>query len=230
MKKGIGIAIAIVAGLLWQFVIGPQMEVSTKNALDSGWDDAKAEVAQQQKAAYAESLKGIGLSDAVLDALAGCTADKAIAFLNTTDCSYLYNQTTTSEEEHLAEQEKCMDKVGYSAKEEQFSFECMKANIPNDWNIMSAQLKESLAAGFVAEGLDAAIAGPYAECAVPKMVALMKKRECPLINKTAEKPEDLMLSSDDCFKDMDTDKEFAEIFTGCAPTPPAEGEPTPEKK
>ncbi len=224
MKKGIAAVVVIAGVLLWKFVIGPQVMVSATNAMGAGWDDAKSEIQTEQRAAYAEGFKGVKLSGRTLDALAACTTDKAIAFLNTTDCSYLYNQATTSEQEHLAAQEKCFNEVGYEAKEMQFTLECTKKHFPNDWSIMEETLTGELAEGFAAEGMDEKASNALATCVVPKLIALMKTRKCALVNPAAQNMEELMLSSEDCFEDIENDEEFKQLFESCGPKNEAEEE------
>ena len=206
--------IMLVFFFIFKMITGPVSPAyfSAKNT----WDGYKAELVEKSRAEYVRDLERFLFSNTTLDVFAECVADKAIAFLNTTECPYLYNPGTTSKEEHLAALKECLAKVGYEAKLEKYSFECMKANIPEDWSIMKKTLSAEFSAGFVESGLDSKKAKSLADCVSPGLVELMNKRACPLVNKAAEKPEDLVFRIDDCFKDSDNDKEFNDVFSSCA--------------
>lgn len=121
-KQVIGVLVAVVALAVWKLVI-PAIVIST-----AGWDDARPELVGKLKSGLPpEARAALGTKT---DAVVGCVADKAIAFLNTTDCKYKYNQTTTSEAEHLKEQDACLEKVEYVKKEEAYAMECMKQHAP----------------------------------------------------------------------------------------------------
>lgn len=123
MNKVVGVLVAIGVIAVWKLVI-PTIVVSM-----SGWDDARPELLGKFKAAFPAEVRA-QIGDAKADLVVACLTDKAIEFLNGTDCKYKYNELTTSQAEHLAAQEACMEAVGYAQKEEAFAIECMKQHVP----------------------------------------------------------------------------------------------------
>jgi hypothetical protein len=223
MKKVIGIVLVIVAVLLWRFLVGPALQVTATNAIGNGWDDAKPEFTRQMQAALLESFADFELPADTRTQISECIAGKSVEFLNTTDCSYLYNKATSSEADHLADQAACMQKVGYEKKEEAFSLDCLKQLLPDDWK----HLRKTLVAVFTAlrtkGGAGAAQAKTQAVCIVDKTIAMANQRKCPFVNRAAEKAQDLINGLDDCIGGADKDPEYLAIFAACI-APPA-GEP-----
>lgn len=215
MKKAIGIVVAVAAVLLWKFVIGPSIQVTASNVTGHGWDDAEAELQGKIQGVLQQSLSVFELPNNVTQKMAKCTTAKAIEFLNATDCSYLYNETTTSEEKHLAGQEECLKRAGYESKEEQFTFECMKEHFPNDWKYMKKTLEDSFVSSFSQEGVEKPEAITMSACITGKSIELLNARKCALVNKAAAKPEELISSMDGCIKDPDNDKDFQAIIEEC---------------
>lgn len=118
----VGVVVAIGVAVAWQF-FGGDLQVWMNNSGGRGWDAARPEVVAAMKA----QMVGLPIDEAKKQALAECVADKAVAFLNGTECSYYYNTARMTEAEHTAAQEACMAKVGYPEQEAKFAEECMKS-------------------------------------------------------------------------------------------------------
>ena len=229
MKKfifgGIGVALVV----LWKFVIGPSLAVTAQNSLGAGWDDAKGDLMSQFSSTFANDWAMFNLGPAKIQELSDCCATKAVAFLNTTDCSYLYNQATTSEAEHLKNQEACMAKAKYEEEELKFSLECMRDHFPEDWKHLRTPLVQGYESSFTANGVSAADAKKMAECIADGSVTLANNRKCPVVNKQAKTFEELVNSIDTCVKDPDNDPDFQAILKSCGATGETEGEKTAAK-
>ena len=159
MKKYIFGGIAVVAVVLWKFVIGPSLAVTAQNTMGAGWDDAKPELMAQFSSTFATDWAMFNLSQPDIQQMSDCCATKAVEFLNTTDCSYLYNQNTTTEAEHLKNQETCMAKVKYDEAELKFSLDCMRQHFPEDWKHLRTPLMQGYETSFVENGAPASPLG-----------------------------------------------------------------------
>ncbi|MBN2340812.1 MAG: hypothetical protein JXX29_12770 [Deltaproteobacteria bacterium] len=138
MKKvlgGVGTAVVVVAIVAFKF-LAPSAEVSIKNATGTGWDEAHGDFMTEISGVMDTEYAIFDLSADDKNKIATCIVEKSIKFLNGTDCSYLYNTATTTESEHLANQEKCLDKVKFEKNQEGFTLECLKANMPGKWSVM----------------------------------------------------------------------------------------------
>jgi hypothetical protein len=215
MKKYILGAVGIAVVVLWKFVVGPSLAVTAQNTLGAGWDDAKPELMAQFSSTFATDWSMFELGQPKIQELADCCATKAVAFLNTTDCSYLYNQTTTTEEEHLKNQEVCMAKVKYDEEEMKFSLECLREHFPEDWKHLKAPLIQGYESSFTSNGVPAAEAKKMATCITDGSVTLANNRKCPVVNKQATTFEDLVNSIDTCIKDPDNDVDFQNVLKSC---------------
>jgi len=216
VKKVIAGIAGVVILVALKFIV-PSLQVEATNATGAGWDDAKAEMNTTFMGVLTQEYSAFALPPATLTTISNCITDRAVAYLNTTDCSYLYNPNTTSESEHLAQQEACMVKVEYEQKEADFTIQCTKENFPEDWKHMQTLLGESFTAVFVAQGVPEATAKTASACVAQKAVALINQRKCPLVNKAATKGEEMFYTIDDCIKDPENDAEFQAIWTTCTP-------------
>lgn len=199
-----------------KFVVLPSAAVSAQNAMGVGWDDARAEFVSDFDKALGEELAPIGLTQAEIHPVSECAADEIVKFLNGTDCSYQYNTATTTEAEHLAEQEKCMAKVKYDEQEEKVGLICLKQKLPNDWKVMRKSLIEGFAGAAAESGMPAAQAQTVASCFADKAIAAANEKKCPLINQAATKAEDLFSDMSKCVPDSDSER-FGQECTGGQP-------------
>lgn len=204
-----------------KFVVVPSAAVSAQNAMGMGWDDARAEFVSDFDTALVQELGQLGLTQAEIHPVSECAADEIVKFLNGTDCSYQYNTATTSEAEHLAEQEKCMAKVKYDEQEEKVGLACLKQKLPSDWKVMKKGLVEGFTSSAVEGGMAPGEAQKVAACFADKAIAAANERKCPLINQAATKVEDLFADMSKCVPDSDSEKfgaECAGAEPGAAPS------------
>lgn len=197
------------AVVLWKLVIGPSLAVKAENAMGVGWNDAKPEMVATFGSALGEHLSSFGLTPVETKAVTDCCADKAIEFLNKTDCSYQYNTATQTEAEHLKEQEACFERVKYNEAEEKLTLACMQEKMPDDWKLLRSSLIENFAKGATEEGMPAGKAKQVATCFADRVVAQGNQKKCPLINKQATKPDDLFHPMEKCVSDEES-KKFGE--------------------
>jgi len=213
---GIGTAVAIAVVIGFKF-LGPSAEVAVKNATGMGWDEARKDFVAEISSVINTDYDVFVLSQTDRDNIAGCIADKSIGFLNTTDCSYLYNTATTSEVEHLAAQEKCMNNVQFSKKQEAFSVECLKAHIPANWSVMEKVFTGVYEDAYVEQGIAAPQAKQIGECMSRKLVALCNERKYPLVDQTATAPENLFIPVARYIPVFENDEGITTIMNECAP-------------
>ncbi len=232
MKKvlgGLGGIIAIGAFVAFKMT-APSAQVAATNAMGAGWDGAQGEFMTQITSTLTQEYATFKLSPELIQKIAKCITDKSIAFLNTTDCSYLYNTATTTEAQHLAAQEQCMAKVQFDQKQEGYTLDCTKENFPDDWKFMHSIFMEQFELSFTSQGFPADKAKDIGACVSDKLIALVTTRQCKLINRAANKAEDIFFSLDDCIKDTENDKDFKAVITTCTPQAEPQAEAAPKKK
>lgn len=219
MKKilgGVGTAVAVVAIIAFKF-LAPSAEVAVKNASGSGWDEAKGDFQKEISEVMNSDYDVFVLAQAEKDNITNCIVDKSIQFLNGTDCSYLYNAATTSESEHLANQEKCMEKVKFSDHQEGFTLECLKTHMPKSWKLMEKIFVGVYEDAYTGQGVAGPEAKKIGECIAGKLVTLCDTRQYKLIDEKATNAENLFIPVDNYIKDFDKDEEVALIMNDCAP-------------
>ncbi|HSC89562.1 MAG TPA: hypothetical protein VLC09_19905, partial [Polyangiaceae bacterium] len=177
-----------------------------QNSMGVGWNDARPELVGKFNEVLQREFASLGLTPTELNGVTGCCADRAIEFLNKTDCSYQYNMATTSEAEHLAEQEVCFTKVKYEEEEGRIALACFKEKLPDDWKLLRSSLVESFVKAAVDGGVDATQAKVTATCFADRAVKLANERKCPLINKQAPAAEHLFNDMTQCISAEESEK------------------------
>ena len=198
-----------------KYFLFPEIEISARKAAGDGWTEARPEIKGNIMSALREGFVDIDLRHDVMDNIATCVTDKVVGFLNGTDCDYYYNESTTSEAEHLQAQEACLAQVGYDAKEMAFTIDCAKQHVPKDWNIMRPLLGHEMDAALQGQILDAAKRKEAGDCVVGKTVELLGKTECTPLNLKATTPEQLFTPADECLDDAGIKAEAEEAIGAC---------------
>ncbi len=217
-KRMVSIVLGIlVAGgfLAAKFYLFPELEISARKAAGAGWTEAKPEIKGNILSALREGFVDIDLRQDVMDKVATCVTDQIVEFLNGTDCDYYYNESTTSEAEHLKAQEACLATIGYDAKEIEFTIECAKQHVPKDWNIMRPLLSREMDAALQGQILDAAKRKTAVDCVVGQTVELLGKTECAPLNPAAKTPEQLFTPADECFENAGIKAQAEEAIGAC---------------
>ncbi|MBN2528743.1 MAG: hypothetical protein JXR76_20300 [Deltaproteobacteria bacterium] len=219
MKKilgGVGTAVAVVAIIAFKF-LAPSAEVAVKNATGSGWDEARDYFATEISKLMKPDFEGLVLDETNQENITNCIVDKSIKFLNETDCSYLYNTATTSETEHLANQETCLAKVRFTEHQEGFRLECLKTYLPRSWKLMEKVFMGIYEEAYIRQGIPEAEAKQIGECISGKLVALFDGRQYKLIDDQSRDVENLFFPADKYIPDFEKDEEIVVILTECAP-------------
>lgn len=218
MKKALGFIIAIGVYLAWQF-FGTSLVISGQNAAGMGWNDAKPELTKIHTTQLKVLLKEnrFELSSAVQAQLTTCLVDDSVVALNKTGCSYQYNKATTTEAEHTAKQDACLEAKGWAKQEEGIFVRCVQAHFPNDWAVVSGSLGHGMKQAMLEAGRPVAEADKIARCVAPKFVALLKGAGCHLINKEAKGGAGLFGTVDECVTQHDLAPKLLEITDACAP-------------
>jgi len=106
--------------LFFKFGVGvfaTSAKIHAKNVTHSGWDGARTEL----RSSFEKELKSVELPPEIKTKYLDCITQKAIDYLNQTACSYHYNKFTTSAQEHVKEQDACINNSGYAeAMDKQF--------------------------------------------------------------------------------------------------------------
>ena len=198
-----------------RYFVFPELEIEARKAAGAGWTEAKSEIKGNIVSALREGFVDIDLRADVLDRVAVCVSDKVVDFLNDTDCDYYFNESTTTEAEHLVNQEACLKQVGYDAKEVEFTIACAKEHVPKDWNIMRPLLSREMDAALKEQILDAAKRKEAVDCVVGKTVELLGKTGCPPLNPKATTLEQLFTPADECFETAGIQAEAEEAIGVC---------------
>ena len=122
-SKGIYAIILILSGLLFNYgftVIMASVRIHIDNISHVGWNSAKGDI----KKTFQLGLKDGDFSEELKNNYVDCMADRAIAFLNNTSCSYKYNPVITQKEDHLRDQDDCVEKSGYTKELDVIASSC----------------------------------------------------------------------------------------------------------
>ena len=220
MKKiigGVGTAVAVVAIIAFKF-LAPSAEVAVKNAAGAGWDEAKSDFHSEISDVINSDYEVFVLTQPEKEAITNCIVDKSIEFLNGTDCSYLYNAATTTEAEHLANQEKCMEKVKFPEKQEGFTIECTRTHMPRSWKVMEKIFVGVYEQAYTAQGVAGPRARQIGECIAKKLTAMCDQRKYKLIDETAKEADKMFFPIDKYIPDFEKDQEVSAILNECAPS------------
>lgn len=213
---GVGTAVVVVGIIAFKF-FSPSAEVELMNASGSGWDDAMADFEAELAEMMNTEYDVFDLSQGDKNKFATCVAKKSIKFLNGTDCSYLYNPATTSEAEHLANQEKCLEEVKFENHQGGFILECLKEKMPTSWAVMKKIFIGVYEEAYTSQGVSSTEAKKIAECIATKLTALCDARKYKLIDEKAQDIEGLLIGVDTYIPDFEKDEEVSAIMNGCAP-------------
>ena len=117
MKKGnlIGTLVGLVVLFGGKYIYGAfftSVGIEAMSMAGAGWDDSRETFLESYKAEVNKSEHFKSVPEDVKERYINCLADKTVEFLNQTECKYLYNQMTTSKEEHLKEQDACVQASG----------------------------------------------------------------------------------------------------------------------
>lgn len=206
-----GLAAAAVAavkfGVPWvlKSLAATSVSVHAANGMGMGWSTARTELVGQFESALGEGFRELRVPSASIRLLSECCAEKAIGFLNRTDCSYLYNAAITSKEEHLAEQEKCMAKVGYDEASDKFTLACLKENLPNDWSLMRAAIEEGFLSGAGPQVAQTTEMRRIATCFADKVIQTANASRCPLVSRAAARAEEWFNDISTCVSEQSMD-------------------------
>lgn len=195
------LVVLVVGGLLAAtYFLVAELEIEARKGAGAGWSEAEGEIQGSIRSALREGFVDIDLGPDVLDRIAVCVTGRIIDFLNGTDCDDYYDQSTTSEAEHLAAQEACLKGVGYDAREVEFTMACSKEHVPDDWNIMRPLLSREMDAALQGHALEPAQRKAAVDCVVAKTVEILGKTGCAPLNQEARTPDQLFTPADACFE------------------------------
>ncbi|MCA9539494.1 MAG: hypothetical protein KC620_11440, partial [Myxococcales bacterium] len=195
----VGVLVAVGA-VAWLRVFAPSIQVAYESASGSGWDDARGELNTTFRKAISSE---VAFDEATVDLVARCVSDRAITFLNGTDCRYHFNEALTSMDDHLKSQEACLDKVGYVKKEEEFTLACFKEKLPDDWKVLRGVLAKAIAGELDLEGTTEAQRKQIAGCMAGKTVEVLQPSKCRPINREAVDASGVFNSLDTCLEDAE---------------------------
>jgi len=198
-------------------ILAPSAEVELKKAAGAHWNGARGELMTAALEGIAEAYAIYDLPGDVRQKMAECTVDRTIAFLNRSDCNYLYNPGFTTEAEHLAGQEACLQKIHYDKVREGFDLECARLHFPDDWTRMARFITDDFISWYGEQGVEQAQAKVFAACFAREIPALMAARKHPLVNRKAKTIDDLLYSVEKWVPDYSKDEEYQQIFTRCGP-------------
>lgn len=201
-KKVLSIIGAVVllgiVGVL-KFVVQPWLELKQKQSTGD-WTESRSELKAQFKELTKNLFSDMDVPADAMNQVEDCIVDKAIPFLNQSGCKYHYVKTTTSEADHIKEQEKCLEKVGWEKKLELITVECIREKIPNDWKIAKTALIRDMMQGFTAQVPDENKRKQAAECTSDMMIKELQASDCPIITKDGKVFDALFNNAAECIK------------------------------
>ena len=159
------------------------------------WDAARASLTRKIRAALEANTKLLHIPEPAFEALLDCEVTSYIQWLNTTDCSYLYDEATTTVEWHLKEQNACLERAGVKTRWKEIDLECTKLKVPNEWSIYEDMFAKTFAASVDWQHPNSPAAQKVGACAADQYVAELNRLGCAPMNVEAPTRE-AMLSKD----------------------------------
>jgi hypothetical protein len=109
------------------------------------WDAARVDLTSQIRPDLEANLKLAQVPAPVFTALLDCEVTSYIQWLNTTDCSYLFDKATTTLEWHLKDQKACLERADATARLQEIDLACTKLKLPNEWSIFEEMFAQTFA-------------------------------------------------------------------------------------
>jgi hypothetical protein len=95
------------------------------------WDAARVDLTSQIRPDLEAKLKLIHVPEAAFEALLDCEVTSYIQWLNTTDCSYLFDKATTTPEWHVKDQKDCLERADAATRLKEIDLACTKLKLPS---------------------------------------------------------------------------------------------------
>jgi hypothetical protein len=158
---------------------------------------------------------------------AACMAAKAIVFLDGTGCRLTYRPAERSEQSHLREQDACLQQSGYPKELEGFTVQCLRAELPDDWTMVTPAIERELGLQLVEAGVKRAEAEAQSACYAGMVTVALNQSGCPLIDRKALRLEELVRSHQRCAEQADLKGELERFMRTCTrgKFPVAAGQP-----
>lgn len=198
-----------------KYFVFPELEIQARKAAGTGWDEARPEIRGNVMSGMREAFVDIDLKQADMDKVCGCVTGKIVDFLNGTDCDYYFNESTTTEAEHMKKQEACLNEVGYDNKEMEFMIACSKQDLPKDWSIMRPLMAQEMDAAVLVQIPDAMERKQAVDCVVSKTIELLGTTDCTPVNPDATTPEQLFIPAEECFEKAGITAKAEEAIAAC---------------
>jgi hypothetical protein len=109
------------------------------------WDPARVDLTSQIRPDLEANLKLVHVPESAFQALLDCEVTSYIQWLNTTDCSYLFDKATTTLEWHLKDQKDCLERADATTRLKEIDLECTKLKLPNEWSIFEDMFAQTFA-------------------------------------------------------------------------------------
>jgi len=181
------------------------------------WRRARAELKGDflQRLRTAFDPEKVAVPSGVLESTAGCMADRATEFLDTTGCRLTYVPSEQSEVRHLKEQAGCLQRNGYPQQLESITLQCLRVELPDDWRMAVPAIESEMQQRLYEAGIPDAEAGKYAACYAGMAALALDESGCPLIDRQASRVEDLITGHEDCTGQADMQRELVRFMGVC---------------
>ena len=214
-KRGISIIGTIVlVGIIAaaRYWIIPELQMKSKGM---GWQDAKTELQAKIQPQMSFLQSGFGLDAATANKVTTCVVDDTVAWLNSTECSYYYNEGKTTREEHLKVQEECLQKADFEGKVASIKTKCCLKNMPNTWSGYSKVFEKPLGKLLAGE----AATPKQQACVAQKAFEVLDGSECKPLNPDAKDISELATPIEKCLEDPEISKKVADMADQCKAAP-----------
>ena len=142
------------------------------------WDAARVDLTPQIRADLEANLKLAHVPESIFKALLDCEVTSYIQWLNTTDCSYLFDKATTTLEWHLKEQKACLERADATTRLQEIDLACTKLKLPNEWSIFQGMFAQSFAETVDRRHPKSPIARKMGACAADRYVSELNHIGC----------------------------------------------------
>jgi len=142
------------------------------------WDAARVDVTSQIRTDLAANLKSAHVPEPAFKALLDCEVTSYIQWLNTTDCSYLFDKATTTLEWHLKDQKACLEQADAATRLKEIDLECTKLKLPNEWSIFQGMFAQTFAETVDRRHPNSPTAQKVGACAADRYVTELNHMGC----------------------------------------------------
>ena len=156
----------------------PELRAARVITRSDEWNAARVDLTSQIRADLEANTKSIHVPEPAFKALLDCEVTSYIRWLNRTDCSYLFDQATTTLEWHLKDQKACLERADAATRLKEIDLQCTKLKLPNEWSIFAGMFAQTFAETVDPRHPNSPAAQKVGACAADRYVTELNHLGC----------------------------------------------------